>query len=107
VRENTRREYRRLLVNVALSYFDPEVRVGELDRAAAQHFVDWLTTRPGRNGRLCDRSIANALTPLRLALDAAVAEALLDANPAEQVVLPRAPRRSRLVDTRAALPHSG
>lgn len=55
----------------------------------APHFVDWLTTRPGRNGRLCDRSIANALAPLRLALDAAVAEALLDANPAEQVVLPR------------------
>jgi site-specific recombinase XerD len=107
VRENTRREYRRLLVNFALSYFDREVRVGELDRAAAQHFVDWLTTRPGRNGRLCDRSIANALTPLRLALDAAVAEALLDANPAEPVVLPRRPRRSRLVDTRAALPHSG
>ena len=52
-------------------------------------FVDWLTTRPGRDGRLCDRSIANTLTPLRLALDAAVAEGLLDANPAEQVVLPR------------------
>ncbi len=61
----------------------------DLDRAAVQHFVDWLTTRPGRAGRLCDRSIANALTPLRLALDAAVAEGLLDANPAEHVVLPR------------------
>ena len=34
------------------------------------------------------RSIANTLTPLRLALDAAVAEELLDNNPAEQVVLP-------------------
>ena len=54
-----------------------------------QQFVDWLTTRPGRGGRLCDRSIANALTPVRLALDAAVAEGLLDANPAEQVVLLR------------------
>ena len=49
-----------------------------------QQFVDWLTTRPGRDGRLCDRSIANALTPLRLALDAAVAEGLLDANPASR-----------------------
>jgi hypothetical protein len=38
---------------------------------------------------LCERSVANALTPLRLALDAAVAEGLVDANPAEQVVLPR------------------
>ena len=34
----------------------------------------------------------NALTPLRLTLDAAVADGLLDANPAGQVVLPR--RRS-------------
>jgi hypothetical protein len=89
VRANTRREYRRLLVNFALTYFDREVRVRDLDRPAVQHFVDWLTTRPGRAGRLCDRSIANALTPLRLALDAAVAEGLLDANPAAEVVLPR------------------
>jgi hypothetical protein len=73
----------------ALTYFDREVRVRDLDRAAVQHFVDWLATRPGRDGRLCDRSIANALTPLRLALDAAVAEGLLDGNMAEQVVLPR------------------
>jgi integrase len=89
VRENTRREYRRLLINFALTYFDREVRVRDLDGAETQHFVDWLTTRPGRGGRLSDRSIANALTPLRLALDAAVAEGLLNANPAEQVVLPR------------------
>jgi site-specific recombinase XerD len=89
VRENTRREYRRLLVNFALTYFDREVRVREFDRAALQRFVDWLTTRPGRDGRLCDRSIANALTPLRLALDAAVAESLLNTNPAAEVVLPR------------------
>jgi integrase len=92
VRISTRREYRRLLVNFALTYFDREVRVRELDRTAAQQFVDWLTTRPGRDGRLCDRSISNALTPLRLTLDAAVANGLLDANPAGQVVLPR--RRS-------------
>jgi len=67
VRASTRREYRRLLANFALTYFDREVRVRDLDRAAVQQFVDWLTTRPGRVGRLCDRSIANALTPLRLA----------------------------------------
>jgi integrase len=89
VRVNTRREYRRLLVNFALTYFDREVRVRELDRVAVQLFVDWLTTRPGREGRLCDSSIANVLTPLRLTLGAAVAEGLLSANPAEQVVLPR------------------
>jgi hypothetical protein len=33
VRENTRREYRRLLVNFALSYFDRDVRLGDFDRA--------------------------------------------------------------------------
>jgi hypothetical protein len=65
VRANTRREYRRLLVNFALTYFDREVRVRDLDRAAVQQFVDWLTTRPGRAGRLCDRSIARSLTRSR------------------------------------------
>ncbi|HWC25258.1 MAG TPA: phage integrase SAM-like domain-containing protein, partial [Solirubrobacteraceae bacterium] len=89
MRANTRREYRRLLVRFALTYFDREVRVRELDRAMMQHFVDWLTTRPGRDGRLYDRSISNALTPLRMVLEAAVADGLLATNPAEHVVLPR------------------
>jgi integrase len=109
IRISTRREYRRLLLNFALTYFDREVRVRELDRAAVQRFVDWLTARPGRRGRLCDRSIANALTPLRRALGAAVAEGLLDTNPAENVVLPRrragrawSPRERRYL-TRAEL----
>ena len=35
VRANTRREYRRLLVNFALTYFDREVRVRDLDRRCA------------------------------------------------------------------------
>ena len=68
--------------------------MGDLDRARVQQFVDWLTTQPGRRGRLRDRSIANATTPLRLALDAAVAEGLLDVNPFEAAVLPRR-RRGR------------
>jgi integrase len=89
VREHTRREYRRLLATCALRYFDREVRLRDLDRPAVQGFVDWLTSRPGRNGRLCDRSVANALTPLRAALDAAVAASVLEQNPADGVVLPR------------------
>ena len=89
VRENTRREYRRLLVTFALAYFDREVRVADLDRVRAQQFVDWLTAQPGRHGRLRDRSIANVITPLRLALDAAVGEGLLDVNPFDAAVLPR------------------
>jgi len=51
VRDNTRREYRRLLVSFALTYFDREirVRVRDLDSAAVQQFVDWVTARPGRD----------------------------------------------------------
>jgi hypothetical protein len=89
VRENTRREYRRLLATFALRYFDRELRLRDLDRAAVQGFVDWLTSQPGRTGRLCDRSVANALTPVRAALDAAVAAGVLEQNPADGVVLPR------------------
>jgi hypothetical protein len=58
----------------------PRAHVRDLDRAAVQGFVDWLTSQPGRNGRLYDRSVANALTPLRAVLDAAVAEGLLEQN---------------------------
>jgi hypothetical protein len=50
LRENTCREYRRLLETFALSYFDRQVRVRELDRAAVQGFVERLTNRPGRRG---------------------------------------------------------
>jgi integrase len=89
VREHTRREYRRLLVTFALRYFDRELRVRDVDRAAVQHFVDWLIAQPGRKGRLSDRSVANALTPLRAVLGAAVADGLLAQNPVEGVVLPR------------------
>ena len=89
LRDGTRREYRRLLTTFALRYFDRELRLRDLDAAKLQQFVDWLTSRPGRNGRLSDSSIANALVPLRLALDAAVAEGVLAENPAAALVLPR------------------
>jgi hypothetical protein len=70
VREQTREEYRRLLATFALSYFPADLRLGDLDRRALQGFIGWLTDRPGRRGRLSDRSIRNALTPLRrLVLD--------------------------------------
>jgi integrase len=89
LRDGTRREYQRLLNTFALRYFDAELRLRDLDTAKVQQFVDWLASLPGRNGRLSDRSIANTLVPLRLALDAAVAEGLLAENPAASVVLPR------------------
>jgi hypothetical protein len=57
VRENTRREYRRLLATFALRYFDRELRLRDVDRAAVQGFVDWLTSLPGRSGRHVVRPI--------------------------------------------------
>ncbi|MFI5005591.1 MAG: tyrosine-type recombinase/integrase [Solirubrobacterales bacterium] len=88
VREQTREEYRRLLATFALSYFPADVRLGDLDRRALQGFIGWLTDRPGRRGRLSDRSIRNALTPLRRCLDAAAGEGLIDGDLARSLVLP-------------------
>jgi integrase len=90
VNERTRTEYRRLLDTYALAYFDPELALADIDHAALQGFVGWLTLRPGSAGaRLSDRSIRNALTPLRRCLEQAVADGVLERNPAERLVLPR------------------
>lgn len=88
VREQTREEYRRLLATFALSYFPPGLRFGDLDRAALQGFISWLTNRPGRRGRLSDRSIRNALTPLRRCLEAAAAEGLISSDLTSSLILP-------------------
>jgi integrase len=88
VREQTREEYRRLLATFALAYFSPTLRLADIDRRALQGFVSWLTDRPGRRGRLSDRSIRNALTPLRLCLEAGAREGLLDSDLVRSLVLP-------------------
>ena len=87
----------RLPLAFALTYFDRDVRVRDLARVAVQHFVDWLTNRPGRDGRLRDRSIANAMTPLHLALAAAVAKGLLEAKSGRPGGAAAPPRRPRVV----------
>ena len=89
VREQTREEYRRLLATFALSYFPADLRLAELDRRALQGFIGWLTDRPGRHGRLSDRSVRNALTPLRRCLDAAAHEGLIDSDLARSLILPK------------------
>jgi len=99
VREQTRTEYQRLLATFALSYFPASVRLADLDRPALQGFIGWLTDRPGRNGRLSDRSIRNALTPLRLCLDAAANEGLVSGDLTRTLVLP-ARRGGRRWDVR-------
>jgi integrase len=89
VREQTREEYRRLLATFALSYFPADVRLADLNRRALQGFIGWLTDRPGRRGRLSDRSVRNALTPLRRCLDAAAHEGLIDSDLARSLILPK------------------
>jgi integrase len=89
VSEATRREYRRLLATFALAYFPPQTRLAELDRETLQGFVSWLTAYRGERGRLCDRSIRNAVAPLRLCLLAAAEERVVDREALHALVLPR------------------
>jgi integrase len=89
VRQQTREEYRRLLVTYALRYFDRDMRLEDLSRGSLQGFISWLTDRPGRNGNLSDRSVRNALTPLRLSLEAAAAGGLIDSAILRALVLPK------------------
>lgn len=93
VREATRVEYRRLLSTFALSYFPAEIKVGDLTRSDLQGFVSWLRSRPGPRGRLSERSIRNAVTPLRLCLRCAKEEGLIGDDAVRALALPR--RRNR------------
>jgi integrase len=90
VRHRTREEYHRLLVTFSLAYFATDLRLCDLDRRKLQGFVSWLTDRPGRTGtRLSDRSIHNAVTPLRMSLQAAAAEGLINKELTKALVLPK------------------
>src|SRR5436190_2677854 len=58
INDRTRREYRRLLITYALTYFAPEERLRDLDEPRLRGFVDWLCRQHGHDGRwLCDRSV--------------------------------------------------
>lgn len=89
VNEATRREYRRLLVTFALRYFPAGLRLAELDHEALQGFVSWLIVYRGERGRLSDRSIRNAVAPLRLCLLAAAEESLVERDVPTGLLLPR------------------
>jgi integrase len=89
IKEQTREEYRRLLRTFALRYFSADIRLSELDRRSVQGFVGWLVAQPGKRGRLTDRSVHNAATPLRLCLASAEAEELVKDGATKGLVLPR------------------
>src|SRR3954454_7268334 len=69
INDRTRREYRRLLIAYALVYFAPDERLSDLGEHRVRGFVDWLCRQQGPDGhRLGDRSVHNAVLPLRACL---------------------------------------
>jgi hypothetical protein len=95
VNDRTRREYRRLLITYALAYFAPEERLRDLDAQRLRGFVDWLCRQHGPDGRrLCDRSVYNAVLPLRACLRHAAGAGLVAGDVGAAIVLPRR-RRGR------------
>jgi integrase len=95
INDRTRREYRRLLITYALSYFAPEERLRDLDQQRVRGFVDWLCRQHRSDGRrLCDRSVHNALLPLGACLRHAHGAGLTVGDAGAATVLPRR-RRGR------------
>lgn len=97
VREATRVEYKRLLTTFAFRYLPAEIRLGELTSSQLHGFVSWLRARPGLNGRLSERTIRNAVTPLRLRLRCAREEGLLGDDVVQALALPRRRGRARAI----------
>lgn len=92
-REETRAEYRGLLEKYALRYFPKTVRVAKLEPIDVAEFIGWLIQQPnGRGGTLSDKSVRNAVSPLRACLATARVEGMIRWNPAEGVQLPHRPR---------------
>jgi integrase len=94
-RENTREEYRRLIVNYAHSYFPAKLKLTDVSTYTLARYLDWLADEGEQGKRLGDRTIANATMPLRAALAAlraalatAKREGLIRHNPAQGLALP-------------------
>jgi hypothetical protein len=106
INDRTRREYRRLLITYALSYFEPGERLRDIDEQRARAFVDWLCRLTDEDGhRLAagrdPRSVAPVLRPAgidRLADlrgDRAAHRPEVSARPAHDPDQPRTRRSTR------------
>jgi integrase len=90
INDRTRREYRRLLITYPLAYFAPDVRLRDLDEPRVRGFIDWLCRQHGPGGhRLSDRSVHNAVLPLRACLRHAHAAGLVAGDVGAAILLPR------------------
>jgi integrase len=92
-REETRSEYRTLLDKYALTYFPPETRLRDVGPSEIADLIAWLVKQPnGRKGTLSDKSVRNALGPLRACLASAKREGKVRENPVAGAALPYRPR---------------
>jgi integrase len=103
-REETRSEYRALLDKYALSHFPAQTKLTEVTPRHVASFVGWLCEQtrsaatkedPDRRMPLSDKTVRNAVGPLKACLATARREGLIRHNPATDVALPH---RARMDD---------
>lgn len=100
-REETRAEYRTLLNAYALRFFPSDTRLEDIRPKQVSEFIAWLMTQPGRNGgTLTDKTVRNALGPLRACMATAKREGDIPDNPVVGAALPHRP----VVEDEASLP---
>ncbi len=87
-REITRDEYRRLIRAYAHRHFPRKLKLADVSTYALARFMDWLADEAEQGKRLSDRTIANAVIPLRAALSTAKREGLIRHNPAQGLAMP-------------------
>jgi integrase len=97
----TRSEYRALLDKYALSHFPAQTKLTEITPRHIASFVGWLCEQtkrsatwedPDRRVPLSDKTVRNALGPLKACLATARREGLIRHNPATDVALPHRAR---------------
>ncbi len=87
-RESTREEYRRLIRAYAHRHFPRKLKLADVSTYALARFMDWIADEEEQGKRLSDRTIANAVIPLRAALATAKREGLIRHNPAQGLAMP-------------------
>jgi integrase len=87
-RESTREEYRRLIRAYTHRHFPRKLKLVDVSTYALARYMDWLADEEEQGRRLSDRTIVNAVIPLRAALASAKREGLIRHNPAQGLAMP-------------------
>ena len=88
LRERTRDDYRRTLVNRVIPYFG-KTPLRKIRPANVYDYITWLQDEQRQGCKLADSTIDNAIKPLRACLASATREDLITHNPVIDVVVPR------------------